>query len=150
MGIHNLFTTNANDTSATNARALAGTARLTEHADSIMAAVQKALEDSKVGDELPAELSAKVAASMKNHDEMDALIAFLNPLEGTNVEYLKELGDAELDKMLKSQQSKRSRAKGKQMTFDNYRSMMEGAIGETGLKCPPAHAIALGQRARPP
>lgn len=42
--------------------------------------------------------------------------------------------EATIDKMIKSQQSKRSRAKGKAMTQDNYNTLMVGAISENLLR----------------
>lgn len=50
--------------------------------------------------------------------------------------YLKdsEEHDATIDKMIKSQQSKRSRAKSKAMTQDNYNTLMTGAIAENLLR----------------
>src|SRR5690606_11549012 len=71
-----------------------------------------------------------IAKSKSDHGEMDELIAKAFNLADGDAEFLKELDEATLDGMLKSQQSKRSRAKSKVMTMDNYRTMMIGAIAD--------------------
>lgn len=78
--------------------------------------------------------SAKVSASQSSHDEMDKLIVELGDLQSIDVDFLKEETDEIQDKMLKSQQSKRSRAKSKVMTQENYTSMMTAAIAEYLLR----------------
>lgn len=78
--------------------------------------------------------SAKVVASQQSHDEMDKLIEELGNLSTVDVEFLKVESDEILDKMLKSQQSKRSRSKSKTMTQDNYTNMMTAAIAEHLLR----------------
>ena len=65
---------------------------------------------------------------------MDKLIDLLIDLNEVDVEFLKQLDEQTTDGMLKSQQSKRSRAKSKTMTLDNYKSMMAGAIAENLIR----------------
>ena len=48
--------------------------------------------------------------------------------------FLKTENEEILDRMIKSQQSKRSRAKSKEMTLDNYITMMTGAVAENLLR----------------
>lgn len=77
---------------------------------------------------------AKVASSQQSHDDMDILINELGELQEVDVQFLKDEDDLVLDKMLKSQQSKRSRSKSKVMTQENYTSMMTAAIAEYLLR----------------
>lgn len=76
----------------------------------------------------------KVKASQTSHDAMDDLISELHDLGSEEVDYLKSLEDEVIDKMIRSQQSKRSRAKSKTMTRENYLTMMTGAIAENLLR----------------
>lgn len=132
MELSNVFA-NKNNEVATSARSLSGTAELTAQAGAVANEVLKKLEV-----ELP-NVRTLFDASRSNHDAMDELVSKLYDLEEVDIQYLKELSEDELDRMLKSQQSKRSRAKGKQMTFDNYRAMMIGAIAENLIR------LALGK-----
>ena len=116
-----------------NARSLEGTAQLNSVASSIVDAILRHINEH--ADEL-AEL---VAESQKSHDAMDKLINECYELKTVNIDFLKKLDEKTLDGMLKSQQSKRSRAKSKIMTLDNYRNMMMGAIAENLIR------IALGK-----
>lgn len=78
--------------------------------------------------------SQQVLASQQSHDEMDKLIETLGNLQEVDVEFLKVESDDIQDKMLKSQQSKRSRSKSKTMTQENYTTMMTAAIAEYLLR----------------
>lgn len=69
--------------------------------------------------------------SKDNHAAMDQLIDELNLLDGVEADFLKELDSKAINGILKSQQSKRSRAKNKpEMTLENYHTMLVGAICE--------------------
>lgn len=81
-----------------------------------------------------ADYANDVVASQQDHNRMDALINQVQPLVDIDVEFLKSIDGDELDKMIRSQQSKRSRAKSKAMTLDNYRTMMTGAVAEGLLR----------------
>ncbi len=123
--INEMFTTTETSTAATsNARNLAGTAQLTNVANELVAqcikGINEDLESYKVDFD----------ASQKDHGAMDTLIGRLANLDAVNIDFLKELTEETLEGMMKSQQSKRSRAKSKVMTIDNYKSMMAGAIAE--------------------
>jgi DNA polymerase III epsilon subunit-like protein len=72
--------------------------------------------------------------SQKSHDAMDALINEIYDLKQIDVEFLKAESEEVLDRMIKSQQSKRSRAKSKEMTFENYLAMLTGAVAENLLR----------------
>lgn len=123
MSINELFeTTNTNERS--NARSLSGTAQLTNMASGIADDIIRAME---------ADIEAyrpRIQESARSNDAMDKLIDELGEVNPDDAEFLTELDEATIDGILKSQQSKRSRAKGKQMTLDNYRTLMTAAIAE--------------------
>ena len=116
-----------------SARGLEGTPQLNSVASGIVDAILRHI------DEHADELSELVAESQKSHDAMDKLINECYELKTVNIDFLKELDKKILEGMLKSQQSKRSRAKSKIMTLDNYRNMMMGAVAENLIR------IALGK-----
>lgn len=72
--------------------------------------------------------------SQKSHDVMDQLIKDTYDLTSVDIEFLKAESEEVLDRMIKSQQSKRSRAKSKEMTLDNYITMLTGAVAENLLR----------------
>lgn len=76
----------------------------------------------------------RVIASQKSHDAMDDLINELYPLGTVDISFLQTEPEETLEKMIRSQQSKRSRAKSKPMTKENYLTMMVGAIAENLLR----------------
>ncbi len=128
----NLFATNSNDEASNNGNQLEKSAQLTTHANSIANDILKALDAASDDDK--ARIESMVKASMTDHDVMDELINELVDLSMEKVSYLKEESESTLDKMIKSQQSKRSRSKGKIMTMDNYRTMLVGAVAENLLR----------------
>lgn len=72
--------------------------------------------------------------SQESHDVMDQLINDTYNLTTVDIEFLKAESEEVLDRMIKSQQSKRSRAKSKEMTFENYLTMLTGAVAENLLR----------------
>lgn len=82
----------------------------------------------------PEAYQAQVLASQKSHDAMDDLINELHPLGTVDVSFLQTETEETLEKMIRSQQSKRSRAKSKPMTKENYLTMMVGAVAENLLR----------------
>lgn len=128
MSINEMFNATENNEATTNARNLAGTAQLTAVANELVAQCIKTLNDNLE------EYRDEFAASQKDHSAMDALLAKLIDFDTIDVEFIKELDKATVDGMLKSQQSKRSHAKSKAMTMDNYKSMMSGAIAENLIR----------------
>jgi hypothetical protein len=72
--------------------------------------------------------------SQKSHDVMDQLINEIYDLSTVDIEFLKAESEEVLDRMIKSQQSKRSRAKSKEMTLENYLAMLTGAVAENLLR----------------
>ena len=126
--INEMFNATENNETTTNARGLAGTAQLASVANALVAECIKKLNDNLD------EYREDFEASKHDHNAMDALLAKLVDFDTVDVEFIKELDDATVDGMLKSQQSKRSRAKSKAMTLDNYKSMMAGAIAENLIR----------------
>lgn len=122
--MNNLFATNTNESTATSARSLAGTAQLTSIANTIsQELINKISTDTETYGE-------QFENSKTDHNAMDALINLMIDLSTVEAEFLKELDEDTLNSMLKSQQSKRSRSKSKVMTVDNYRNLMSGAVAE--------------------
>lgn len=126
--INEMFNAVENNETATNARNLAGTAQLTSVANELVAQCIKTLNDNLD------EYREDFEASKHDHNAMDKLLAKLIDFDTIDVEFIKELDETTVDGMLKSQQSKRSRAKSKAMTMDNYKSMMSGAIAENLIR----------------
>lgn len=126
--INEMFNTVDTNETTTNARSLAGTAQLTSVANTLvadcMAKLSEQLDDYK-------ELFME---SQKDHNAMDKLLALLIDFDSIDVEFISSLDEQTVDGMLKSQQSKRSRAKNKLMTMDNYKNMMAGAIAENLIR----------------
>jgi predicted component of type VI protein secretion system len=123
MSINELFETNVS-AATVSARGLTGTAQLTALASSIADNIIRTMEaDIEV-------YRPRIQESARNNDEMDKLIDELGEVNPDDAEFLVQLDDATIDGILKSQQSKRSRAKSKSMTLDNYRKLMTAAIAE--------------------
>lgn len=124
MSINELFgTTGA--TVTTNARSLPGTAELTSIASAAAHNMVKAMEDD-IENYRP-----RIQKSAVDSKELDAIIDEFRPycdIEDDNI--LRHLDDDAVESMLKSQQSKRSRAKSKAMTLDNYITLLTAAIAE--------------------
>ena len=111
-----------------NSRQLTGTAQLTNVAANAAAAAINEMElDS-------AAYAERIQMSATDAGALDALINELVDFDSMQLEFLHELDDLTVDSMLKSQQSKRSRCKGKTMTLDNYRSLMTAAIAEAIIR----------------
>ena len=127
MSINELFGTNANVTA--NARSLPGTAELTNIAMNAAHSMLKQMEED-IETYRP-----RIQKSSTDARELDAIIDEFKPycdIEEDNI--LRHLDDATVDGMLKSQQSKRSRAKSKTMTLDNYVTLLTAAIAEDILR----------------
>lgn len=136
--INEMFNATENNETATNARNLAGTAQLTSVANELVA---KCI--SKLNDDFET-YREEFGASKADHNAMDKLLAKLIDFDTIDIEFIKELDEATVDGMLKSQQSKRSRAKSKAMTMDNYKSMMSGAIAENLIRKATGKAKSAG------
>lgn len=127
MSINELFVSNVSTTS-TNARSLSGTAALTGLASGIADGIIKAMEADIES------FKDRIQVSATNNDELDTIIDELGEINPDDAQFLMELDEATVEGMLKSQQSKRSRAKGKQMTVDNYRTLMTAAVAENIIR----------------
>lgn len=127
MSINELFETRENiGTGAT--RGLPGTAELTALSNQIAADIIKYMEENID------EYRERLQASSKDNKVLDELIDTIEPLSEVDADFLLELDEATIDGMLKSQQSKRSRARSKTMTLDNYRALMSAAVAENLIR----------------
>lgn len=138
MSINEMFNATENNEATANARSLAGTAQLTAVANELVASTIKTIDGDFEN------YKEAFAASKSNHSAMDALLAQIINFDDVDVEFIKELDETAVDGMLKSQQSKRSRAKSKVMTMDNYKSMMAGAIAENLIRKATGKAKSAG------
>lgn len=128
MSINELFG-NKNEMSTVNARSLPGTAELTSVAHATAIRVMNAME---------ADIEAykpRIQQSATDAKELDAIIdelADYTSIPADSVLY--NLNEEQVESMLKSQQSKRSRSKSKAMTVDNYVTLLTAAIAEDILR----------------
>ena len=82
----------------------------------------------------PEENEPQILASQRSHDAMDELINDFYNLEEVDIEFLRNEDEDTIDKMIRSQQSKRSRAKAKATTHKSWMAMMTGAVAENLLR----------------
>lgn len=136
--LNEMFNVTENHEATANSRSLAGTAQLTSTANELTAHCIKTLNDNFD------EYRAAFEASKSDHNAMDALLAQLINYDEVDTEFITQLDESTIDGMLKSQQSKRSRAKSKAMTMDNYKSMMSGAIAENLIRKATGKAKSAG------
>ncbi|MMZ45681.1 hypothetical protein D3C75_232700 [compost metagenome] len=128
--INSLFVEQA-EAASNRGHQLSKTATLTQQGTLAMKDIMRKIAAVDSTNEDFERFSALVGASQTNHDAMDDLIGELYDFSKLNYDYLKELDEEELEKMLRSQQSKRSRAKSKHMDQQNYQNMMVAAVAET-------------------
>ena len=130
MSLKNLFANNNNTNQGVTNRGnqLGSTANLTRISADIAREILKTAEADAE------KYQTKIVESQKSHDAMDQLIHALCDLKQIDIEFLKAEGEEVLDRMIKSQQSKRSRAKSKEMTLENYLTMLTGAVAENLLR----------------
>lgn len=125
--LNNLFTAEEKETKGK--RALSGTAEMTANAEVVVNNILEALSNDYDSHAETFEQSKVDAYAM------DMLISeFTNNFEDVEVDFLDKYDEDELKAMLKSQQSKRSRAKSKDMTMDNYKAMMNAAVCELMIR----------------
>ena len=136
--INEMFSAEENGTTAVSTRGLAGTAQLTSVSNNLVASTLITLN----GDF--AQYKETFEASKADHNSMDKMLSQLINFAEVDVEFLKELPDDVTEGMLKSQQSKRSRSKGKVMTMDNYKAMMSAAIAENLIRTATGKAKSSG------
>lgn len=123
-----LFASNTNQEVSNRGNQLDSTANLTRISTDI------AREILKIAEADAERFQQVIIDSQESHDVMDQLINDTYNLATVDVEFLKAEGEEVLDRMIKSQQSKRSRAKSKEMTLDNYITMLTGAVAENLLR----------------
>lgn len=127
MSINELFNTESN--ASTNPHILNGTAELTHIANS---------EATRIIREMEANIDVyreRIAQSSKDMRIMDEIIREFKPWDAIEEgSMLRSLSEETVESMLRSQQSKRSRTKGKAMTLDNYRTLLSAAIAEETLR----------------
>jgi Mg2+ and Co2+ transporter CorA len=124
-----LFANNsANQKVSNRGNQLSSTANLTRISTDIAREILKRAEADAE------KYQTKIVESQKSHDVMDQLIKDTYDLTSVDIEFLKAESEEVLDRMIKSQQSKRSRAKSKEMTLDNYITMLTGAVAENLLR----------------
>lgn len=128
--MNNLFAMNMEESQVSNQ--MEKTAQLTTQSGLIANDILKAI--AYCDEENRPTIEELVRQSMNNHEKMDDIIMQLADLRSENVDYLRKESSDTIYKMIKSQQSKRSRSKGKLMTMDNYRTMLIGAIAENLLR----------------
>lgn len=122
MSINELFGTE------TNARTLSGTAALTNISASVATDIIRKMEADIDN------YRDTIALSAKDATALDELLNEFAPWIDGVPEELRDFDEATVDSMIKSQQSKRSRAKSKAMTLDNYRTLLTAAIAENLLR----------------
>lgn len=127
--LKNLFAnSNTNQKVSRGGNQLSSTANLTRISTDIAREILKRAEADTE------KYQAKIVESQKSHDVMDQLINEIYDLTTVDIEFLKAESEEVLDRMIKSQQSKRSRAKSKEMTLENYLTMLTGAVAENLLR----------------
>jgi hypothetical protein len=124
MSMNELFgTTNTN--AIANARSLPGTAELTAIASAAAHRIIKAMEADIEN------YSDRIKKSAVDSAELEAILDDFRPFADIEADsILRNLDDATVEGMLKSQQSKRSRTKSKAKTLDNYITLLTAAIAE--------------------
>ncbi len=123
-----LFSEGTTTNTAGGANQLSGTARLTELSTQVARDIlQTADGDLEKYEQL-------LLDSQQSHDRMDELISEAYELQTVDISFLDGISDEDGDKMIKSQQSKRSRTKAKEMTMHNFLTMLTGAVAENLLR----------------
>ncbi len=126
MSINELFGTNEATTNAH--RGLPGTMELTNIATAAAHRIVNAMEaDIEI-------YRPRIQSSATNTRELDAILDELLEYNVDDDSILYNLDDEQVEGMLKSQQSKRSRSKSKAMTLDNYVTLLTAAIAERILR----------------
>ena len=128
---NNIFAT-ATATATATSRQLDGTAKLTSFANNQAASIIREYANDE-------SLAENLVSAMTDTNALESLVDTVDEVVTEETAWLKELDNEQLDKMLKSQQSKRSRCKSKEMTQDNFTAMLSAAIAERGIR------IAMGK-----
>ena len=132
--MNNLFQTEEVNIKLNGGNKLNVTAILTHRTDAL---AKQILADLVSDVEANAEL---ITESQRDSDTLDKLVnEFVVIDEDIEIDEIRQFDEETLEKALKSQQSKRSRAKGAPMTEDNYIKMLSAAIAEQAIR------VALGK-----
>lgn len=124
MSINELFHNESNESNVSN-RLLNGTAELTRIASIAATNIIHKMEENIEA------YRDRIAQSATDSKELDAIIDEFKPYADIEEDHpLRNLSIETVESMLKSQQSKRSRAKSKTMTLDNYATLLTAAIAE--------------------
>ena len=124
MSINNLFVANNNITTSIT-RGLPGTAELTNLSNQYARHIIETMDADAEA------YTDRIQLSTVDSATLDDLIVELIPEDyAEQAKFLVDLSDANIDSLLKSQQSKRSRSKSKPMTLDNYHTLMSAAVAE--------------------
>ena len=119
-----MFETNVQ---ANQARGGKETIIMTDVATEVAVSIKQRINNKEWAEEL-------VIEAAKDHDKMDAFLQENNLVDVTKFEMLNGLDDDLVDRMIKSQQSKRSRSKSKALTEQVFTAMLVGAICENVLR----------------
>ena len=125
--INDLFATTPDATASK--RNLSGTARLTQIASKYANDFIQLVEADCISRD-------DITAALKSNNAMDDLINSNLTIDLSDDDrwFFEDLGSETGEKMLKSQQSKRSRCKSKTMTTDNFRNLLVASIAEIILR----------------
>lgn len=119
-----MFETETNVDDVQSKRSLPGTAEITTLSDDIADDII-----AQIGKDLDA-YSERFETSKSNNAVLDGLIEELFDIADADVEFFKTIPEDTQLAILRSQQSKRSRSKGKVMTLHNYKTLMSAAVAE--------------------
>lgn len=134
----NLFTTEQGAVTS-GANKLNITASLTNVASGIASVVIEGLIERVENDDTKETYTKLFEDSKVDNDVLDSMIDQFHDLSVVNIDFLKAEDEDTLDRALKSQQSKRSRTKTKNMTADNYKQLVTAAVSENLIR------LALGK-----
>lgn len=138
--MNKLFADNNGGAATAGRRELEKTGELTHLAETITNGILKTvLSDEKYSD--------AIVKSQSSNDGLDQLIDSVFKFD-EQYQFLADVSEEDLTRLLKSQQSKRSRAKGKQMTLENYRAMVTAAVAERIIRIADGRPKGLNVGAR--
>lgn len=126
MTVENLFA-KVTEATTNSTRSLAGTAQLTSLSDGVAKIIYEAAKSDP-------DAITELGQSMVDIAAADRLINKFGELATHDYTFLFTIDEDQLEAMLKSQQSKRSRCKSKTMTVENYLNMMSAAVAEQYIR----------------
>lgn len=121
----NVFKTTEQSMVTGGARQLELTAQLTQDATTLAEKVMSQLNDMQGDDG-----NDLILESFKDYVVLNDMIAKLGVTNGYDYSWLAAVDETEAIKMLKSQQSKKSRARNNELTYTVYKTYLTGAIAE--------------------